>query len=72
MKGMDFMKPSSPRPWISSTVPSPSCRARASIATIIIGILLILFCVTALGKVLQRVMVGRARSCCTRRWAAVR
>ena len=32
-----------------------------AIATILIGILLILFCVTALGKVLQQVMVGRAK-----------
>ena len=43
-----------------------------AIATICIGILLILGCVTWLGKMLQRVLVGRARICCTVRWAAVR
>ncbi|MCV5682694.1 hypothetical protein OFN25_33720, partial [Escherichia coli] len=33
----------------------------AAIATIVIGILLILACVTYLGKVLQQVLVGRAK-----------
>ena len=62
MKGMDFMKPliSPSLDLIDGAVAFLPGKG-ASIATIVIGILLILFCVTALGKVLQRVMVGRAK-----------
>lgn len=62
MKGMDFMKPliSPSLDLIDSAVAFLPGKGGA-IATILIGILLILFCVTALGKVLQQVMVGRAK-----------
>ena len=62
MKGMDFMKPliSPSLDLIDSAVAFLPGKGPA-IATIVIGILLILGCVTSLGKVLQRVMVGRAK-----------
>ncbi|MBL0651327.1 Na/Pi symporter [Aeromonas caviae] len=62
MKGMDFMKPliSPSLDLIDGAVAFLPGKGGA-IATILIGILLILFCVTALGKVLQQVMVGRAK-----------
>ncbi|MFL9594715.1 Na/Pi cotransporter family protein [Aeromonas veronii] len=62
MKGMDFMKPltAPAQQLIDSAVAFLSGKG-AAIATIIIGILLILACVTYLGKVLQQVLVGRAK-----------
>jgi len=62
MKGMDFMKPiiSPALDLIDGAVAFLPGKG-AAIATICIGILLILGCVTTLGKVLQRVMVGRAK-----------
>ncbi|MFQ2103253.1 Na/Pi cotransporter family protein [Aeromonas rivipollensis] len=62
MKGMDFMKPliSPSLDLIDAAVAFLPGKGPA-IATIVIGILLILGCVTSLGKVLQRVMVGRAK-----------
>ncbi|MHC6656040.1 Na/Pi cotransporter family protein [Aeromonas salmonicida] len=62
MQGMDFMKPliSPALNLIDSAVTFLPGKG-AAIATIVIGILLILGCVTWLGKVLQRVLVGRAR-----------
>ena len=62
MKGMDFMKPliSPSLDLIDAAVAFLPGKGPA-IATICIGILLILGCVTTLGKVLQRVMVGRAK-----------
>ncbi len=62
MQGMDFMKPliSPALNLIDSAVAFLPGKG-AAIATIVIGILLILGCVTWLGKVLQRVLVGRAR-----------
>lgn len=62
MKGMDFMKPliSPALDLIDQAVAILPGKGPA-IATICIGILLILACVTSLGKVLQQVMVGRAK-----------
>lgn len=62
MKGMDFMKPltAPAQQLIDSAVAFLPVKG-AAIATIVIGILLILACVTYLGKVLQKVLVGRAK-----------
>lgn len=62
MKGMDFMKPLiSPSLDLIDSVVAFLPGKGPAIATIVIGILLILGSVTALGKLLQRVMVGRAK-----------
>lgn len=62
MKGMDFMKPlTAPAQQLIDSAVAFLPGKGASIATIIIGILLILGCVTYLGKVLQQVLVGRAK-----------
>ncbi|WFO52589.1 Na/Pi cotransporter family protein [Aeromonas veronii] len=62
MKGMDFMKPlTAPAQQLIDSAVAFLPGKGAAIATIIIGILLILACVTYLGKVLQQVLVGRAK-----------
>jgi len=62
MKGMDFMKPlTAPAQQLIDSAVSFLPGKGAAIATIVIGILLILACVTYLGKVLQKVLVGRAK-----------
>ncbi|MGL4796073.1 MAG: Na/Pi cotransporter family protein [Aeromonas jandaei] len=62
MKGMDFMKPlTAPAQQLIDSAVAFLPGKGAAIATIIIGILLILACVTYLGKVLQKVLVGRAK-----------
>ncbi|MGN5112167.1 Na/Pi cotransporter family protein [Aeromonas jandaei] len=62
MKGMDFMKPlTAPAQQLIDSAVSFLPGKGAAIATIVIGILLILACVTYLGKVLQQVLVGRAK-----------
>ncbi|PJG58963.1 Na/Pi symporter [Aeromonas cavernicola] len=62
MKGMDFMKPlTAPAQQLIDSAVAFLPSKGAAIATIVIGILLILGCVTYLGKVLQRVLVGRAK-----------
>lgn len=62
MKGIDFMKPlTAPAQQLIDHVVSFLPGKGAAIATIVIGILLILTCVTYLGKVLQQVLVGRAK-----------
>ncbi|WP_421214268.1 Na/Pi cotransporter family protein [Aeromonas jandaei] len=62
MKGMDFMKPlTAPAQQLIDSAVSFLPGKGAAIATIIIGILLILASVTYLGKVLQKVLVGRAK-----------
>ncbi|MBL0544663.1 Na/Pi cotransporter family protein [Aeromonas jandaei] len=62
MKGMDFMKPlTAPAQQLIDSAVSFLPGKGAAIATIVIGILLILASVTYLGKVLQQVLVGRAK-----------
>lgn len=62
MKGMDFMKPlTAPAQQLIDSAVSFLPGKGAAIATIVIGILLILASVTYLGKVLQKVLVGRAK-----------
>lgn len=62
MQGMDFMKPLiSPALNLVDSAVAFLPGKGAAIATIVIGILLILACVTYLGKVLQQVLVGRAK-----------
>ncbi|MBL0598085.1 Na/Pi cotransporter family protein [Aeromonas jandaei] len=62
MKGMDFMKPlTAPAQQLIDSAVAFLPGKGAAIATIIIGILLILASVTYLGKVLQKVLVGRAK-----------
>lgn len=62
MKGVDFMKPlTAPALNLVDSAVAFLPGKGAAIATIVIGILLILACVTYLGKVLQQVLVGRAR-----------
>nr|WP_279007238.1 Na/Pi cotransporter family protein [Aeromonas jandaei] len=62
MKGMDFMKPlTAPAQQLIDSAVGFLPGKGAAIATIIIGILLILASVTYLGKVLQKVLVGRAK-----------
>ncbi len=62
MKGMDFMKPlTAPAQQLIDSAVSFLPSKGAAIATIVIGILLILASVTYLGKVLQKVLVGRAK-----------
>jgi sodium-dependent phosphate cotransporter len=62
MKGMDFMKPlTAPAQQLIDSAVAFLPGKGAAIATIVIGILLILACVTWLGKVLQQVLVGRAK-----------
>ena len=62
MKGMDFMKPlTAPAQQLIDSAVAFLPGKGAAIATIVIGILLILACVTYLGKVLQQVLVGRAK-----------
>ena len=62
MKGMDFMKPlTAPAQQLIDSAVAFLPGKGAAIATIVIGILLILACVTYLGKVLQKVLVGRAK-----------
>lgn len=62
MKGVDFMKPlTAPALNLIDSAVAFLPGKGAAIATIVIGILLILACVTYLGKVLQRVLVGRAK-----------
>ncbi|WP_421353572.1 Na/Pi cotransporter family protein [Aeromonas veronii] len=62
MKGMDFMKPlTAPAQLLIDSAVSFLPGKGAAIATIVIGILLILASVTYLGKVLQKVLVGRAK-----------
>ncbi|QWL58603.1 Na/Pi cotransporter family protein [Aeromonas jandaei] len=62
MKGMDFMKPlTAPAQQLIDSAVAFLPGKGAAIATIIIGILLILASVTYLGKVLQQVLVGRAK-----------
>ncbi|MCF3098030.1 Na/Pi cotransporter family protein [Aeromonas australiensis] len=62
MKGMDFMKPlTAPAQQLIDSAVAFLPGKGAAIATIAIGILLILACVTYLGKVLQQVLVGRAK-----------
>jgi sodium-dependent phosphate cotransporter len=62
MKGMDFMKPlTAPAQQLIDSAVALLPGKGAAIATIVIGILLILACVTWLGKVLQQVLVGRAK-----------
>lgn len=73
MKGMDFMKPLISRPWISSTAPSPSCRARAPPSPPSSSA----FCSScSASPPLARCCNGSwwvvPRSCCTRRWAVAR
>ncbi|MFO6424268.1 Na/Pi symporter [Motilimonas sp. KMU-193] len=63
MKGLDFMKPLT-KPTVSlindlwSFLPGKA----VGIAMVVTGILIILFSVTYLGKVLKRVLVGRAKN----------
>ena len=62
MKGMDFMKPlTAPAQQLIDSAVAFLPGKGAAIATIVIGILLILASVTYLGKVLQKVLVGRAK-----------
>ncbi|MGE6116793.1 Na/Pi symporter [Aeromonas salmonicida] len=62
MKGVDFMKPlTAPALNLIDSAVAFLPGKGTAIATIVIGILLILACVTYLGKVLQRVLVGRAK-----------
>ena len=62
MKGVDFMKPlTAPALNLIDSAVAFLPGKGAAIATIVIGILLILACVTYLGKVLQQVLVGRAK-----------
>ncbi|WP_447830333.1 Na/Pi symporter [Aeromonas salmonicida] len=62
MKGVDFMKPlTAPALNLVDSAVAFLPGKGAAIATIVIGILLILACVTYLGKVLQQVLVGRAK-----------
>ncbi|WP_219598591.1 Na/Pi symporter [Aeromonas salmonicida] len=62
MKGVDFMKPlTAPALNLVDSAVAFLPGKSAAIATIVIGILLILACVTYLGKVLQQVLVGRAK-----------
>ena len=62
MKGVDFMKPlTAPALNLIDSAVAFLPGKGAAIATIVIGILLILACVTWLGKVLQQVLVGRAK-----------
>lgn len=62
MKGVDFMKPlTAPAQQLIDSAVSFLPGKGAAIATIVIGILLILASVTYLGKVLQKVLVGRAK-----------
>lgn len=62
MKGVDFMKPlTAPALNLVDSAVTFLPGKGAAIATIVIGILLILACVTYLGKVLQQVLVGRAK-----------
>ncbi|MFQ2190187.1 Na/Pi symporter [Aeromonas jandaei] len=62
MKGIDFMKPlTAPAQQLIDSAVAFLPGKGAAIATIVIGILLILASVTYLGKVLQKVLVGRAK-----------
>ncbi|ENY71153.1 sodium dependent phosphate pump [Aeromonas diversa] len=62
MKGMDFMKPlTEPAMDLIDAVTAVLPGKGPALATIAIGILLILGCVTWLGKVLNSVLVGRAK-----------
>ncbi|MGL4764721.1 MAG: Na/Pi cotransporter family protein [Aeromonas sp.] len=62
MKGLDFMKPlTAPAQQLIDSAVAFLPGKGAAIATIVIGILLILASVTYLGKVLQKVLVGRAK-----------
>ncbi|WP_421247204.1 Na/Pi cotransporter family protein [Aeromonas jandaei] len=62
MKGMDFMKPlTAPAQQLIDSAVAFLPGKGAAIATVVIGILLILASVTYLGKVLQKVLVGRAK-----------
>ncbi|MGH1391680.1 MAG: Na/Pi cotransporter family protein [Aeromonas jandaei] len=62
MKGMDFMKPlTAPAQQLIDSAVAFLPGKGAAIATIVIGILLILASVTYLGKMLQKVLVGRAK-----------
>lgn len=62
MKGVDFMKSlTAPALNLIDSAVAFLPGKGAAIATIVIGILLILACVTYLGKVLQQVLVGRAK-----------
>lgn len=62
MKGMDFMKPlTAPAMDLIDGITAFLPGKGPALATIAIGILLILGCVTWLGKVLRSVLVGRAK-----------
>jgi solute carrier family 34 (sodium-dependent phosphate cotransporter) len=62
MKGMDFMKPlTAPAMQLIDAAVAFLPGKGPALATIAIGILLILGSVTYLGKVLQKVLVGRAK-----------
>lgn len=62
MKGLDFMKPlTAPALDFIAQVANLLPGKGAALATIAIGIVLILGCVTWLGRVLRAVLVGRAR-----------
>ena len=63
MKGVDFMKPlTAPAMQLIDGAVAFLPGKGPALATIVIGILLILGSVTYLGKVLQKVLVGRAKS----------
>ncbi|EOD53613.1 sodium dependent phosphate pump [Aeromonas molluscorum] len=63
MKGMDFMKPlTAPAMQLIDAAVAFLPGKGPALATIAIGILLILGSVTYLGKVLQKVLVGRAKA----------
>lgn len=63
MKGLDFMKPlTKPTVSLINDVWSFLPGKAVGIAMVVTGILIILFSVTYLGKVLKRVLVGRAKN----------
>ncbi|MGL5947579.1 MAG: Na/Pi symporter [Aeromonas sp.] len=62
MQGMDFMKPlTAPAMAAIKQLAALLPAKGAALATIALGIVLILICVTSLGKVLTQVLVGRAK-----------
>jgi len=63
MKGFNFMKPlTKPGVNVVSDIASIIPGKMAGVAMVVIGVALILFSVTFLGKVLKKVLVGRAKA----------
>ena len=64
MKGLNFMKPiiNPPVDFLHNTVLSPLPEVLAGIIMVIIGIVLIFFVITFIGRLLKVLMVGRAKN----------